>query len=72
VGRGDEVAFAVDEETVAIKQIVIAAVGGGLIDGINDGADRVEEFFVIRGLRSWTGRKERPYDTGAGNDGQGE
>lgn len=51
VGGGDEVAIAVDEETVAEEKIVIAAIGGGLIDWINDGADRVEQLFVIRDWR---------------------
>src|ERR1700683_5738230 len=38
---GEQVAVSVDEETVAIEKVVNAVVGSGLIDRVDDGADRV-------------------------------
>ena len=39
MGGGDEIALVIDEEAVAVEEITIAAVGGGLVHGIDDGAD---------------------------------
>jgi hypothetical protein len=38
---GEQVAVSVDEETVAVEKVVNAVVGSGLIDRVDDGADRV-------------------------------
>jgi hypothetical protein len=39
VSRGKEIAVFVDEESVAIKDVVVATIGRRLIDGVNDGAN---------------------------------
>jgi len=41
VRGGEDVAVAVDEETVAEEEVVNSVVGSGLVDGVDDGADRV-------------------------------
>ena len=50
VGGGDQVTFAIDEEAVAVEKVMNSVVGRGLIDGVNDGADRVPESFAVREL----------------------
>jgi hypothetical protein len=39
VSRGDQITVFVDEESVAVKNVVVAAIGRRLIDGVHDGAN---------------------------------
>jgi len=46
---GEEIAVAIDEESVAVKNVVITAVAGRVIELINDRADRSGEVLGRRG-----------------------
>jgi len=47
---GQEIAVAIDEEGVAIKDVVKATVGRVLVDGIDDGAEGEREVGIANGL----------------------
>ncbi len=50
--RGQQIALAADKKRVPIKRILIPALGGGLIDGIDDRTNRAGETCVAGdGLR---------------------
>jgi len=51
VGSGEEIAVAIDEEGVAVKDVMEAATGGILIDGIDDGADGERKVGIVGDLR---------------------
>jgi hypothetical protein len=61
---GEQVAVSVDKETVAIEKVVNAVVGSGLIDRVDDGADRVPlNRIIICDLVGEASSDDRPKDT---------
>jgi hypothetical protein len=69
---GEQVAVSVDEETVAIEKVVNAVVGSGLINRVDDGADRVPlNRIIICDLVGAAGCDCRPQEVSEGRKYRG-
>lgn len=55
VGGGEQVAVAIDEEGVAVKDVMVAVASGGIVELVDDGADGGRDGGGLRGASGFYG-----------------